>query len=54
VPENLRYFPRAVAGYREFRERLDASADLVWRVEGIGERRLGPTISVYRVRGADG
>lgn len=54
VPENLRYFPRAVAGYREFRERLDASADLVWRVEGIKERRLGPTISVYRVRGADG
>jgi len=50
VPENLRFFPRSVASYAAFRERLAARADLVWSVRGWSAGRIGPDVEVWALR----
>ena len=47
--ENRRWFPKTVAAYRAFRERLAGEADLLFQVRGYDEGRLGPDIEVYRL-----
>jgi hypothetical protein len=47
VPENLYYFPNAVANYQDYRRELGRSATLVFSVEGISEGRLGPDIEIF-------
>jgi 4-amino-4-deoxy-L-arabinose transferase-like glycosyltransferase len=42
VQENLTYFPRSVAAYRGFRERLAAAGGVVLDVKGDSEGRIGP------------
>jgi 4-amino-4-deoxy-L-arabinose transferase-like glycosyltransferase len=49
VPENLLFFPRAVASYEDFRQRLESAATLRWRVAGWEEGRLGPSIAIYQL-----
>ena len=49
VPENLLFFPNAVASYREFWQRLESSATLRWRVAGWEDGRLGPSIAIYQL-----
>ncbi len=48
--ENRRWFPKTVAAYRAFRERLAGEAGRLFQVRGYGEGRLGPDIEVYRLR----
>ncbi len=50
VPENQRFFPRSVAAYAAFRERLAARADLVWSVQGWSAGRIGPDVEVWALR----
>jgi hypothetical protein len=50
TPDNQRFFPRNVDGYRAFRARLDELGELAFEVKGHSEGRLGPDITVYRLR----
>ena len=49
VPENLLFFPRALAAYEEFRKLFESSATLRWSVVGHEEGRLGPSIAIYQL-----
>ena len=48
--ENRRWFPKTVAAYAAFRERLEHEAELVFSVRGQDEGRLGPDVHVYRLK----
>ena len=50
VPENLKYFPAATAGYAAFMKELEGGAELVWSAAGTGAGRMGPDIAVYRFK----
>jgi hypothetical protein len=50
TPENLRWFPVSVAGYEEFRARLDERADKLHEITGYAAGRAGPDITIYRLR----
>ncbi|MEZ4441859.1 MAG: glycosyltransferase family 39 protein [Polyangiaceae bacterium] len=48
APANRRYFPKTVAAYAAFRERLEEKATRVFHIDGWSEGRIGPDITVYR------
>lgn len=50
VPENRRFFPRAVAGYDAFRSELERRGSTVFSVRGIASRRPGPDITIVELR----
>ncbi len=52
VAENLRYFPRSVAAWQEFRARLAERGRLLVRIEGYRAGRLGPDIEIWRLEAA--
>jgi hypothetical protein len=50
IPENERYFPRAVAGYEAFIGRLRTDAELIHATSGWRDGRIGPDIQIWRLR----
>lgn len=50
IPENERYFPRAVATREAFIDRLRNEADLIHAQPGWREGRIGPDIEIWRLR----
>ena len=48
--ENRRWFPKSVAEYGKFRERLSEEYVPAYSVPGRGEGRLGPDIDIYTVK----
>ncbi|MCX5795683.1 MAG: glycosyltransferase family 39 protein [Elusimicrobia bacterium] len=50
VPENLRWFPKAVAQRAAFMARVLKETEPVYAVRGEVEGRFGPDITVYRIK----
>jgi len=50
IPENLKYFPRSVGGYLNFFRELISESESVFEVRGWSAGRLGPDITVYRLK----